>query len=161
MLSFLQIVKSIAKSLGFNVKKKKRIRTSFQNFKGHRLNTQQRSSSKALKERKLQMIRDGEIETGQMIVPVTYEILHIQEDGQLVWIKYYSWPQMQILQIMCYQSTSTKTYIGSSILLQSRQSGFYCLFSKFHQFFRIWKNGHSKFPFYICWAAWYSNNLLT
>ena len=39
---------------------------------------------KALKERKLQMIRDGEIETGQMIVPVTYEILRIQEDGQLV-----------------------------------------------------------------------------
>ena len=58
-------------------------------------------------------------------------------------------------QSVRYQSTSTKTYIGSSILLQSRQSQLYCLFSKFHQFFRIWKNGHSKFPFYVIFAERY------
>ena len=81
---FLQIVKSIAKSLGFEVKEQKRIRTSFQNFKGYSLNTQQKNSSKALRKKKLEMIRDGEIETGQPIVPITYEVLRIQEDGQLV-----------------------------------------------------------------------------
>ena len=70
--------------MGFEVIEKKIVRTSFQNFPGFKLNTQRRTASKVLREKKLNMIANGELEAGKMIVPFTYEVLHVQEDGTLV-----------------------------------------------------------------------------
>ena len=70
--------------MGFEAKEQKRVRVSFQNYKGLKLNTQRRASSKTLREKKYRMIESGELEAGKMIVPITYQVLSIGEDGRLV-----------------------------------------------------------------------------
>ena len=47
-------------------------------------NVPRRTSLKTLKERKDEMIRDGEITVGEKIVPIEYEVLRIDPDGNMV-----------------------------------------------------------------------------
>ena len=81
---FLQVVKAVARSMGFEVKERKNVRTNFQNFPGFRQNMQRRTASEVLRAKKLNVIANGELEAGKIIVPFTYEVLHVQEDETLV-----------------------------------------------------------------------------
>ena len=54
------------------------------NFKTVERNVPRRTSLKTLKERKDEMIRDGEITVGEKIVPIEYEVLRIDPDGNMV-----------------------------------------------------------------------------
>ena len=47
-------------------------------------NVPRRTSLKTLKERKDEMIRDGEITVGEKIVPIEYEVLRIDPEGNMV-----------------------------------------------------------------------------
>ena len=77
-------MKGVARSLGFNVIEKKKVRMSFANYKSHRLNTQQITSAKLLQQKKRQMIANGEIDLGKLVVPINYTVLTIHEDGRMV-----------------------------------------------------------------------------
>ena len=54
------------------------------NFETVERNVPRRTSLKTLKERKDEMIRDGEITVGEKIVPIEYEVLRIDPDGNMV-----------------------------------------------------------------------------
>ena len=54
-----------------------------------------RTSLMTLKERKDEMIRDGEITLGEQIVPIEYEVLRIDPEGNIV-----------ILSSKCYNCSS-------------------------------------------------------
>ena len=77
-------MKGVARSLGFNVIEKKKVRMSFSNYKSHRLNTQQINSAKLLQQKKRQMIANGEIDLRKLIVPIDYKVLTIHGDGRMV-----------------------------------------------------------------------------
>lgn len=79
-----QVLKDIARSMGYDVKIAARKRTSWMNYKGHRLNVKKKTSSAVLKKRKQQMIESGAIEIGEAIVPIEYDVIRIQSDGTLV-----------------------------------------------------------------------------
>ena len=70
----------MSKVHGFQGQREKKVRTSFQNFPGFKLNTQQQNSNKSTERKKLNMIANGELEAGTKIVLLTYEVLHVQED---------------------------------------------------------------------------------
>ena len=57
---------------------------SFANYKSHRLNTQQINSAKLLQQKKRQMIANGEIDLGKLIVSIDYTVLTIHGDGKMV-----------------------------------------------------------------------------
>lgn len=77
-------MKAIARTLGFTVKEKSIVRTSFHNFTGYRLNTQQRTSSSILRAKRKEMIANGLLDPGKQIVPIVYEVLKVTADGQMV-----------------------------------------------------------------------------
>ena len=54
------------------------------NFDTVERNVPRRTSLKILKERKDEMIRDGEITVGEKIVPIEYEVLRIDPEGNMV-----------------------------------------------------------------------------
>ena len=54
------------------------------NFKTVEKNVPRRTSLKTLKERKDEMKKDGEITVGEKIVPIKYEVLRIDPDGNMV-----------------------------------------------------------------------------
>ena len=54
------------------------------NFETVERNVPRRTSLKTLKERKDEMIRDGEITVGEKIVPIEYEVLRIDPEGNMV-----------------------------------------------------------------------------
>ena len=74
----------IAKTLGFDVTIKRRRRQTNMNFETVERNVPRRTSLKTLKERKDEMIRDGEITVGEKIVPIEHEILRIDPEGNIV-----------------------------------------------------------------------------
>ena len=61
-----------------------RLRQKNMNFETVERNVPRRTSLKTLKERKDEMIRDGEITVGEKIVPIEYEVLRIDPDGNMV-----------------------------------------------------------------------------
>ena len=61
-----------------------RLRQTNMNFETVERNVPRRTSLKTLKERKDEMIRDGEITVGEQIVPIEYEVLRIDPDGNMV-----------------------------------------------------------------------------
>lgn len=77
-------MKEIVKSLGYEVKTRKRKRISWQNYAGHTLNIARTTSSQTLKAMKEKMIEQGEIDIGEMVVPLDYEVMSIEKDGSLV-----------------------------------------------------------------------------
>ena len=77
-------MKGVARSLGFNVIEKKKVRLSFANYKSHRLNTQQINFAKLLQQKKRQMIANGKIDLGKLIVPIDYTVVTIHGDGRMV-----------------------------------------------------------------------------
>ena len=54
------------------------------NFETVERNVPRRTSLKTLKERKDEMIRDGEITVGEKIVPIEFEVLRIDPGGNMV-----------------------------------------------------------------------------
>ena len=54
------------------------------NFKIVERNVPRQTSLKTLKERKDEMIRDGEITVGEKIVPIEYEVLRIDPEGNMI-----------------------------------------------------------------------------
>ena len=77
-------MKRIARSVGFDVIEKREVRISFANYKSHRLNTQQINFAKLLQQKKRQMIANGKIDLGKLIMPIDYTALTIHGDGRMV-----------------------------------------------------------------------------
>ena len=70
--------------MGFDVNEKKKLRASFMNYSGYNLNTLRKTSSKVLRNKKHAMIESGEVDTGELIVPIEYYVANIQPDGSMV-----------------------------------------------------------------------------
>jgi len=70
--------------MGFKSPVKPRIRTAWLNYKGHNLNAQKRTSVHKLKQMKAMKLANGEIDIGNLVVPIEYETMHIREDGTMV-----------------------------------------------------------------------------
>ena len=54
------------------------------NYKGFNLNTQRKTSAETLRKKKLAMLESGEINAGELVVPVEYYVTTIQPDGSMV-----------------------------------------------------------------------------
>lgn len=80
----LKVLKDILLELGYDVPIKSRKRISWVNFPGHQLNSSRPMSAAKLKEIKENMIRNGEIDVGEAIVPISYDVLSINRNGSLV-----------------------------------------------------------------------------
>lgn len=80
----VQVMKEVAKSLGYNVITRKRKRISWENYENHTLNTTKTTSSKALHQMKTTKIAAGEIDVGEMVVPIEYDVMSVKADGSLV-----------------------------------------------------------------------------
>ena len=77
-------MKEIAKSIGYQVTVKPIKRASWMNYKGHRLNVKKRTSSYVLKKKKQELIESGLIDVGKTIVPIEYDVIRVDPDGNLV-----------------------------------------------------------------------------
>ena len=78
------VIKKIGKTLGFDVTIKRRLWQTNMNFETVERNVPRRTSLKILKERKDELIRDGEITVGEKIVPIEYEVLRMDPEGNMV-----------------------------------------------------------------------------
>ena len=80
----MQVIKTIAKNLGFNETQKRRLRQSNLNFEKLNINVPRRTSVKVLQKKRQEMITSGQISVGEKIVPIEYEIMKIYPDGKMV-----------------------------------------------------------------------------
>lgn len=78
------MIKAIAKSMGFQATTSERKRLSFLNYKGFKLNIRRRTSAAILRKMKQKMINSGAIDVGKPIVPITYHVMKVGNDGKLV-----------------------------------------------------------------------------
>lgn len=86
------MLKGIVKDMGFTVpEKNKRIRQSNLNFKGYDLNVPRQVPSFLLRQRRKDLLASGEVQAGEKIVPIEYEVLRVDRDGNLVGISKYLW----------------------------------------------------------------------
>ena len=79
-----QVLKEIARSMGYAVKTAPRKRASWMNYKGHRLNMKKKTSSAVLKKLKRELIESDAIDIGDAIVPIEYDVIRVNADGSLV-----------------------------------------------------------------------------
>lgn len=81
----MQVLKSIVKELGYHVPdREKRKRQANLNFPGYDVNIPRRVQGGVLKAKKKDLLAKGEIEAGEKIVPIEYEVLRVDSDGNLV-----------------------------------------------------------------------------
>ena len=80
----MQVIKTIAKNLGFNVTQKRRLRQSNLNFEKLNINLPRRTSVKVLQKKRQEMITSGQISVGEKIVPIEYKIMRIDPYGKML-----------------------------------------------------------------------------
>ena len=74
----------MASNYGFNVTTKRKLRQANLNFKDYDKNAPRRTSVAVLRAKKQTMIASGELTVGEKIVPVEYEVMRIDPDGNMV-----------------------------------------------------------------------------
>lgn len=77
-------MKEIAKTLGYDVCSKKVKRISWMNYKSQRLNVLKPTPLSHLKQMKKNMLAAGEIDVGELIVPIDYYVMKVKKDGTMV-----------------------------------------------------------------------------
>ena len=80
-------MKHILISMGYELTFQPKKRISWDNYTGYKLNVQKPASIITLKKMKADMIQNGEIDVGELVVPITYTaITNRLADGKVVCI---------------------------------------------------------------------------